>query len=131
MAKISNYKLTVCLPNDVKSGPKEGRMLRANTCLFEHGWILIFPTVNVTIQKGISSGSLIKDDNIQGGIVAAENYITSPWNINLVASDSRGGGTEVETKLALTISLDSAAHSLRECQKPSRERKQQHREYLT
>lgn len=41
--------------------------------------------------------------------MAAENYRTSPWNTSLIASSGRGGGTEVETKLALTIALDSAS----------------------
>ena len=37
MAKISNDKVKLWLSNDIKSGPEEGRMLRANALLFEHG----------------------------------------------------------------------------------------------
>lgn len=40
--------------------------------------------------------------------MAAENYRSSLWNVSLIARNGGGGGAEVETKRALTMTMDSS-----------------------
>lgn len=63
------------------------------------------PKVNVAIQKGIADDSLIQDNKIQG-VQWLQKSTEPPCGMCLVAQNGRGGGTEGETKLTLTITID-------------------------